>query len=43
MMHKFKYYVEKFQKTSCVGCGRCMRTCPVDMNLAEMLTAVAKS
>jgi len=27
----------------CVGCGRCSRSCPVDMNLIERLTAIAES
>ncbi len=27
--------------SSCVGCGRCRRTCPVDIDLAEVLAMVA--
>jgi ferredoxin len=41
IMHKFKYYVEKFGMVSCVGCGRCTRHCPVDMNLSAFLCAIA--
>ena len=41
IMHKFKYYVEKFDSTLCVGCGRCSRVCPADMNISEMLEIIA--
>jgi formate hydrogenlyase subunit 6/NADH:ubiquinone oxidoreductase subunit I len=40
IMHKFKYYVEKFESTLCVGCGRCSRVCPADMNISEMLEII---
>jgi formate hydrogenlyase subunit 6/NADH:ubiquinone oxidoreductase subunit I len=39
--HKFRYYVEKFGCVSCVGCGRCIRHCPVNMNIAEHLRRIA--
>ena len=41
IMHKFKYYVEKFYNILCVGCGRCSRVCPADMNISEMLEIIA--
>ena len=41
IMHKFKYYVEKFDSTLCVGCGRCSRVCPADMNISEMLEIIS--
>ncbi len=40
IMHKFKYYNEKFEYTACVGCGRCIKSCPVDINLAEILETI---
>lgn len=36
--HKFAYYPDRFGMLGCVGCGKCTRACPVDMNLAEHLT-----
>ena len=41
IMHKFKYYVEKFDNLLCVGCGRCSRVCPADMNISEMLEIIS--
>ncbi len=37
LMHKFSYMPERLDIRGCVGCGRCSRRCPVDMNIAESL------
>jgi Pyruvate/2-oxoacid:ferredoxin oxidoreductase delta subunit len=41
VMHKFKYYVEKFGLRACVGCGRCCVRCPVNLDLYGVLQTVA--
>ena len=41
LQHKFNYYVQKFDLRSCVGCGRCIRSCPVNMNIHGQLTEIA--
>ncbi len=40
LMHKFYYIPENSQSTGCVGCGRCSRSCPVDINLVENLNVI---
>ena len=39
--HKFSTYPERYEMLGCVGCGKCTRACPVDMNLREHLTEAA--
>lgn len=36
--HKFRYYVDRFGKILCTGCGRCSRGCPVSVNIKEILS-----
>lgn len=37
ILHKFSYMPERNNSFGCVGCGRCSRGCPVDMNISEQL------
>ncbi|MBD3308184.1 hypothetical protein GF339_17190 [candidate division KSB3 bacterium] len=37
IMHKFSYTVEKNDAIFCVGCGRCVVYCPVNLDIREML------
>jgi ferredoxin len=41
VMHKFYIYPEKFGKTLCTGCGRCVRDCPGGMDLPEIVSRIA--
>ena len=34
--HKFNYFKQVFGMYQCLGCGRCARACPVNINIAEM-------
>jgi len=38
---KFDYYPTDFGPLACVGCGRCIDHCPVDVDITEVLQAVA--
>ena len=36
-MHKLKYYVDKYENgIQCVGCGRCIRSCPVNIDIRRV-------
>jgi sulfhydrogenase subunit beta (sulfur reductase) len=36
-MHKLKYYVDKYGNgIQCVGCGRCIRHCPVNIDIRKV-------
>jgi ferredoxin len=42
-MHKFKYYDDKFGQTLCSGCGRCIRVCPVGIDIQAIVEAIMNS
>jgi sulfhydrogenase subunit beta (sulfur reductase) len=36
-MHKLKYYVDKYENgVACVGCGRCVQFCPVNIDIRKV-------
>jgi ferredoxin len=36
-MHKLKYFVDKYETgIMCVGCGRCIRQCPVNIDIRRV-------
>jgi ferredoxin len=37
---KFMYYPQDFGPLGCVGCGRCIEACPVDIDILEVVGAV---
>jgi sulfhydrogenase subunit beta (sulfur reductase) len=38
---KFNYMHEDYGVTGCVGCGRCIEVCPVNIDIVEMLNDVS--
>jgi len=40
--HKLLYFPEEFGAMHCVGCGRCVRTCPVNIDIREIIQDVQK-
>ena len=46
-MHKLKYYVDKYENgVQCSGCGRCVRYCPVNIDIrqvAELMNSFEKA
>jgi sulfhydrogenase subunit beta (sulfur reductase) len=39
LMHKYSYAPETAGAVYCSGCGRCVRACPVNLDIREMLAA----
>ena len=42
-MHKYNYFVDNFNLVACSGCGRCIRHCPVNVDVRENLTTFQNS
>ena len=37
MFHKFKYSPERYGMLGCVGCGRCVAVCPVNIDIRKVI------
>ena len=42
VMHKFAYFPNEHGHTSCVGCGRCIRECPVNQDIRDALVKLVE-
>lgn len=38
--HKYNYYPKNYAMTACVGCGRCIDNCPVNIDVIDALNRV---
>ena len=36
--HKFNYYPKNYDVIACVGCGRCINDCPVNIDIIDVIT-----
>jgi sulfhydrogenase subunit beta (sulfur reductase) len=36
-LHKLQYFPENFGQFACVGCGRCLRSCPVNLDIVQAI------
>jgi len=41
--HKFSYFLEKHGQFACCGCGRCLRHCPVSMDIRAIVQAMGET
>ena len=42
-MHKLVYYPDNHEGLfSCVGCGRCLRKCPIHMNSVKVIKTIGE-
>jgi ferredoxin len=42
IMHKFSYLPETHGMLGCVGCGRCITECPVNLDIREVITSLSE-
>ncbi len=40
--HKLLYFPERFGDIKCTGCGRCVRSCPVNIDIREIIIDIQK-
>jgi sulfhydrogenase subunit beta (sulfur reductase) len=42
VMHKFNYFVHNLGEIACVGCGRCVRDCPVNLDIRAVIETIGQ-
>ncbi|NIM46419.1 MAG: 4Fe-4S ferredoxin [Nitrososphaeria archaeon] len=40
-MHKFNYFIQMYGVSGCVGCGRCIWNCPVNLDVREVIKSIS--
>ena len=40
--HKELYFFEKYNTSACVGCGRCIRECPVGIDVTDVISKIRR-
>jgi ferredoxin len=43
IMHKFRYLPKDRHMAGCVGCGRCVTECPVNLDIREVLEKLSRA
>jgi formate hydrogenlyase subunit 6/NADH:ubiquinone oxidoreductase subunit I len=43
MTHKLATWIDQFQSSGCVGCGRCITWCPVGIDITEEVRAIRET
>ncbi len=43
LTHKLASWIDQFQMSGCVGCGRCITWCPVGIDITEEIQAIRQS
>jgi ferredoxin len=41
IMHKYAYFLDLFHEIGCTGCGRCVRYCPVDLDIRHIVKSAS--
>jgi ferredoxin len=42
IMHKYAYFQDLFHEIGCTGCGRCVRYCPVDLDIRHIIQSASE-